>query len=74
MGLSPAAPSEPGPISPLANLRRAATPCWTLLLVRIYECFPLRCPNRGEPMRIIAFVLDRPTVERCLVGLCPAWG
>jgi hypothetical protein len=23
------------------------------------EVFPLRCPRRGEPMRLIAFVTDR---------------
>jgi len=34
--------------------------------LRIYECLPLRCPKCGEPMRIIAFVLDRPTIERIL--------
>ena len=44
----------------------AASRCWALLLVRIYECLPLRCPKCGEPMRIIAFVLDRPTIERIL--------
>lgn len=25
---------------------------------------PLRCAKCGEPMRIIAFVLDAPTIER----------
>ena len=52
--------------SPLTNLRRTAARCWALLLVRIYECLPLRCPKCGEPMRIIAFVLDQPTIERIL--------
>ena len=40
--------------------------CGALLLVRICECLPLRCPKCGEPMRIIAFVLDRPVIERIL--------
>ena len=40
--------------------------CWALLLTRIYECLPLRCPHCGTPMRIIAFVLDPPTIERIL--------
>jgi hypothetical protein len=66
MGLPSASPAEPNPSSPLSNLRRAAARCWALLLVRIYECLPLRCPKCGEPMRIIAFVLDRPVVERIL--------
>jgi hypothetical protein len=69
MGLpeqQPASPAEPDQPSPLSNLRRTAARCWALLLVRIYECLPLRCPKCGEPMRIIAFVLDRPTIERIL--------
>ena len=36
------------------------------MLVRIYECLPLLCPRCGEPMRIIAFVLDPPVIERIL--------
>ena len=69
MGLpsSQAPPSvEPGEPAPKADFRRAAARCWALLLVRIYECLPLRCPKCGEPMRIIAFGLDRPTIERIL--------
>ena len=66
MGLLPAMPAEPDPSLPLSKLRRAAARCWALLLVRIYECLPLRCPKCGEPMRIIAFVLDQPTIERIL--------
>jgi hypothetical protein len=66
MGLPAAKPVEPDPPSPLPSLRRAAARCWALLLVRIYECLPLRCPKCGEPMRIIAFVLDRPVIERIL--------
>jgi hypothetical protein len=30
------------------------------------ECLPLRCPRCGEPMRIIAFVLDRDVIGRIL--------
>jgi hypothetical protein len=69
MGLpEPQAPSpaESDQPAPLSNIRRAAARCWALLLVRIYECLPLRCPKCGDPMRIIAFVLDRPTIERIL--------
>ncbi len=51
---------------PIVARRSAAARCWALLLVRIYECLPLRCPQCGEPMCIIAIVLDRPTVERIL--------
>ncbi len=59
-------PSAHEPPSLLSTARRAAARCWALLLVRIYECLPLRCPKCGEPMRIIAFVLDEPTIERIL--------
>jgi hypothetical protein len=45
---------------------RLAAHCWALLLARIYECLPLACPRCGEPMRIIAFILDRSQVERIL--------
>ena len=36
------------------------------MLARIFECLPLRCPRCGEPMRIIAFVLERDVIERIL--------
>ena len=51
---------------PQSAARQAAARCWALLLVRIYECLPLLCPRCGEPMRIIAFVLDPPVIERIL--------
>ncbi|MBK6735582.1 MAG: transposase [bacterium] len=69
MGLPSASPAEPNPPSPLSPLRRAAARCWALLLVRIYECLPLRCPKCGDPMRTIAFVLDRTTIERILTHI-----
>ena len=48
---------------------RAAAHCWALLLARIYECLPLACPRCGEPMRIIAFILDRSVIERILTHI-----
>ena len=63
MGLEEAAPAEDGPAR---RLGRAAARCWALLLTRIYECLPLQCPHCGQPMRIIAFVLDPPVIERIL--------
>lgn len=64
----PAAVAAPDPPAdePRSALSRAASRCWALLLVRIYECLPLVCPRCGEPMRIIAFVLDPPVIERIL--------
>jgi hypothetical protein len=37
-----------------------------MLLARIYEVFPLRCPRCGEPMRLIAFVTDSGSITRIL--------
>ena len=54
---------------PRSAVGRAAAHCWALLLARIYECLPLACSNCGEPMRIIAFILDRPQVERILTHI-----
>ena len=71
MGLSEAetADGANGPAAdeePKSGIRRAAAHCWALLLARIYECLPLLCPRCGQPMRIIAFVLDPPVIERIL--------
>ncbi len=57
----PSDDDEPGD-----RMRRAATRCWVMLLARICECLPLLCPKCGKPMRIIAFILDRPVIERIL--------
>jgi hypothetical protein len=62
MGLA----AETGEAEPKPDFRRKLARCWALLLARIYECLPLKCPKCGEPMRIIAFVLDAPTIERIL--------
>ena len=51
---------------PRSAVGRLAAHCWALLLARIYECLPLACPRCGEPMRIIAFILDRSQVVRIL--------
>jgi hypothetical protein len=48
---------------------RIAAHCWALLLARIFECLPLLCPHCGEPMRIIAFVLEPPVIQRILAHI-----
>ena len=45
---------------------KTAARCWALLLARIFEYLPLVCPRCGAPMRVIAFILDPPQVERIL--------
>lgn len=67
MGLAQADP--PAADTAFTKARRAAARSWALLLVRIYECLPLRCPRCGEPMRIIAFILDPPVIERILAHI-----
>jgi hypothetical protein len=51
---------------PKGRVRRAVTRCWAMLLARIYECLPLLCPTCGQPMRIIALILERPVIEQIL--------
>ena len=66
----------------LANAQRSSpSPCaylWAILLARLYEVFPLRCPQCGTEMRFIAFVTDTHSGSRLLVLLGqatppPAW-
>jgi hypothetical protein len=57
----------PPPTEPIH--RTAACYAWALLLARIYEVFPLRCPLCGAEMRIITFVTDPSTVRGILIHL-----
>lgn len=44
----------------------AARSRWARLLARIYEMFPLRCPECGAEMRILAFLTDPEPVDAIL--------
>jgi hypothetical protein len=71
MGLPEAEGTNSRPLSaddaePRSAAGRLAARCWALLLARIYECLPLLCPRCGQPMRIVAFILDPPVIERIL--------
>ena len=46
--------------------RSPARYLWAMLLARIYEVFPLTCPECGAEMRIIAFVTETAPVQRIL--------
>ena len=46
--------------------RKLAARCWAMLLARIYECLPLTCPKCGQPMRLIAFIMEPVVVEKIL--------
>jgi hypothetical protein len=81
-GTAAQAPSETAPCLPAGHSaasteeraaetvhRTYASSLWAMLLVRIYEVFPLLCPHGGAPMRIIAFVTDTGSVTRILQHL-----
>jgi hypothetical protein len=65
MGLQEEQP-EPGAGD---RFRQTAARCWALLLARIYECLPLQCPRCGQPMRLIAFILEPPVIPKSLIFL-----
>jgi hypothetical protein len=54
---------------PQGRVRQAAARCWAMLLARIYECLPLACPKCGQPMRLIAFIMEPPVVEKILIHI-----
>ena len=64
----PPIPTDPDPLTPG---QKAARSRWAQLLARIYEVFPLICPDCGAEMKILAFLTDPLTVGTLLrhVGL-----
>ena len=42
---------------------------WIRLIGGIYEVDPLQCPRCGGAMRLVAFILERPTIVRILSHL-----
>ena len=46
-----------------------ATALWAFLISRIYETFPLACPNCGNAMGLIAFVTEPVSVAQILEHL-----
>ena len=49
--------------------RAAACSRWGRLLARIYEVFPLACPDCGRDMRILAFITAAEPVDAILTHL-----
>ena len=47
----------------------AARYLWAMLLARLFESLPLRCPNCGADMRIVAFITEAAPVERILTHI-----
>ena len=58
--------TNPSQDKPQGRVRQAAALCWAMLLARIYECLPLTCEKCGQPMRLIAFIMEPPVVEKIL--------
>ena len=46
-----------------------ATALWAFLISRVYEAFPLACPNCGNAMGLIAFITEPVSVARILKHL-----
>jgi hypothetical protein len=57
-----AEPAQPVPVPP----KRPAHYLWAVLIARIYEVFPLLCPNCGGPMRLIAFITHSADIRQIL--------
>jgi len=43
--------------------------CWAMLLARIYDVFPLVCPQCGGSMRVLSFVTEIQSVEKILTHI-----
>jgi len=51
------------------HYRSPARYLWAMLIARIYETFPLSCPQCGTEMRMISFVTDTAPVTRILAHI-----
>jgi len=43
--------------------------CWAMLLARIYDLFPLACPQSGGSRRVFSFVTEISSVEKILTHI-----
>ncbi len=42
---------------------------WAMLLARIYNLFPLLCPECGAEMQVIAVIQDKPVIYKILTSI-----
>ena len=56
--------SEPGSKTPLY-----AASLWAMLIAKIYEVFPLVCPQCGGELKIIAFLTEADPTQRILLHI-----
>ncbi|MCP3852741.1 MAG: hypothetical protein GY694_21315 [Gammaproteobacteria bacterium] len=47
---------------------------WAMLLARIYNLFPLLCPECGAEMRVIVVIQDKPVINKILASVGEATG
>lgn len=66
-GGSPAQASQTEPVAP--KRASAARYLWAALIARIYEVFPLLCPQCGGQMSLIAFITEGPEVRKILTHI-----
>ena len=46
-----------------------AASLWTMLIARIYEVFPLVCPQCGGELKIVAFLTEADPIQRILIHI-----
>jgi len=61
-----APPAEGEAVVEETPVSRAARYVWAQLIARIYEVFPLLCPQCGGPMKIIAFIDEGEAIREIL--------
>jgi hypothetical protein len=44
-----------------------AASLWAMLIARIYEVFPLVCPQCGGELKIVAFLTEANPIQRILI-------
>jgi len=74
MGLSPSAHDGKKVSDPLSGPRAGSLSTWAMLLKRVFEVDPLKCPHCGGRMKIISFIERRQheVIERILRH-CGLW-
>ena len=65
LGVGNARPTQAVPAEP-APPKRPAHYLWAVLIARIYEVFPLLCPNCGGQMRLIVFITEGMQIKKIL--------
>ena len=62
-----AADKDPAEAEPKAPFYAASL--WAMLIARIYEVFPLVCPQCGGELKIVAFLTEEEPIQRLLIHI-----